>query len=405
MNNQNKNNLGEEIRNIVQNALNNDDFKSLNRDIQNITKGALGEVKSSFNWQGNIKHSSDNQFNKIDLYRQRDKQRVTPLKKSKYTVPVGKTSGVLLTIFGGIGTGAFGIAVLVLTLLGFAIGGKVVFHTVALGLLPLLIVSIISLTNGNRIRKRLKRFQKYLGRMHNRDYYLIRELSAVTGQSDKATARDLQRMIASGMFPEGHIDDKGTYFMLNNKAHEEYLKLKEGMKLKELEEKKKQNMIQASTNGRENLTPEMKRTIDEGRQFVEEIQNANIAIPGEEISRKLDRLEEVTGKIFDYVLIHPEKLPEIKKFMEYFLPTTLKLLDAYKKLDNQPVEGPNIRSSKKEIEDTIDTINQAFENLLDDLFEDLAMDISTDISVLETIFAQEGLIDNSIRTNSRMEED
>ncbi len=145
------------------------------------------------------------------------------------------------------------------------------------------------------------------------------------------------------------------------------------------------------------MEPEIRKAIDEGRQYVQKIKNANIEIPGEEISLKLDRLEEVTGKIFDYVEAHPEKFPEIKKFTEYFLPTTLKLLDAYREFDYQPIRGENISSAKKEIEDTMDTINLAFENLLDDLFQDAAMDVSTDISVLETMLAQEGLAKKNIK--------
>lgn len=70
---------------------------------------------------------------------------------------------------------------------------------------------------------------------------------------------------------------------------------------------------------------------------------------------------------------------------------TLKLLNAYKELNEQPVQGDNIRNAKNEIEKTLDTINNAFEKLLDDLFEEIALDISTDISVLETLFTQEGL--------------
>ncbi len=84
--------------------------------------------------------------------------------------------------------------------------------------------------------------------------------------------------------------------------------------------------------------------------------------------------------------------------MEYYLPTTLKLLEAYKEFDRQPVQGENITTAKKEIEKTLDTINLAFENLLDDLFEDAAMDVSTDISVLNTMLAQEGLTENNLKS-------
>ena len=76
---------------------------------------------------------------------------------------------------------------------------------------------------------------------------------------------------------------------------------------------------------------------------------------------------------------------------------TIKLINSYKELNNQPVQGENIKSAKIEIEKSIDLINTAFENLLDDLYEDMALDISTDISVLKTLFKQEGLTENDFK--------
>ncbi|WP_315119670.1 5-bromo-4-chloroindolyl phosphate hydrolysis family protein [uncultured Clostridium sp.] len=439
MNKWGKLNLGDEIKNVVQDALNNGDFKRLNRDIENVVKGALDEVRRSIDWKRENHHNWNNQtwnsqtsntndydnryeknsqtfgeqkpkqqkdnYNTMSNHNNACRQYKAALKPTKFTAPVGQVSGTLFTVFGIIGSTAFGIGIIVLTLLGYLLGGKEVFHTIAIGLIPFFITSIILCMNGNRIRKRLKRFQRYIAQMHNRDYCLIKNFSSATGLSNKSTVKDLRKMIAIGMFPEGHIDDKNTCFMLNNECYEQYLKLQENMKMKDLEEQEKQKhqtTQQDFTQGEKNsksdgLKPEIKRAIDEGRQFVIEIKNANIAILGEEISRKLDRLEEVTGKIFDYVEIHPEKFPEIKKFTEYFLPTTLKLVDAYKRLDYQTVQGENISNAKKEIEETMDTINLAFENLLDGLFEDIAMDISTDISVLETMFAQEGLTGKNMR--------
>ena len=83
--------------------------------------------------------------------------------------------------------------------------------------------------------------------------------------------------------------------------------------------------------------------------------------------------------------------------MQYYLPTTLKLLKAYREFDGQPVQGENIISSKKEIEKTLDTLNVAFEKLLDDLFQETAWDVSTDISVLHTMLAQEGLTEDGLK--------
>lgn len=90
-------------------------------------------------------------------------------------------------------------------------------------------------------------------------------------------------------------------------------------------------------------------------------------------------------------------IPDLKKMMDYYLPMTVKLLDAYEDMDGQPVQGENITASKKEIEETIDTLNIAFEKLLDSIFRDTAWDVSTDISVLHTVLAQEGLTEDDFK--------
>jgi len=269
--------------------------------------------------------------------------------------------------------------------------------------LPCFIASIAVAFNGSRIRNRLKRFQRYVQQLHGRNYCLIKDLSRLTGKSDRFTVKDLQKMIIKGMFPQGHVDNKKTCFMLNNESYQQYLLLQENMRMKDMEEKSKKNKhmtnddpVQKDQNKKnEPVAPMIRKAIEEGRSCVQRIKDANIAIPGEEISRKLDRLEEVIRKIFDYIETHPKKFPEIKKFTGYFLPTTLKLVDAYWEMDGQSVTGKNILSAKADIEQTLDTINLAFENLLDGLFEDIAMDISTDISVMETMFAQEGLTEKN----------
>ncbi len=313
------------------------------------------------------------------------------MNNNKLAIPVGKVSGVLLTIFGSIGVVGFGIPIILMTILGYATGVKAVFHTIGWGFVPLLIISIIALINGNKMRKRLRRFERYTRKLNKRYYCQIQELSAATGQTDRAAVKDLQKMIQLGMFPEGHLDEQNVYFMLNHKYYEEYIKLQQGAKMKALEEQNKKKHLE-----NHNLTQDERSIINDGRRLIKEIKHANDLIPGEELSNKLYKLEDIAEKIFEYVEGHPDKITQIKRLTEYFLPTTVKLADTYAKLDYQPVQGKNILTAKKEIEETMDTIYDAFENLLDGLFEDVALDISTDISVLETIFTQEGLTNKSI---------
>ena len=248
--------------------------------------------------------------------------------------------------------------------------------------------------------------------------------------------KDLRKMIALGMFPEGHIDDQQTCVMLNGATYDQYLKVQNAYLARQLEKKRAGNRIDiqaanygtdstppqnisgndagsqnraeqkssqdtplnsgaenkaAGNAGRASLPPKVIKVLSAGDSYLTKIREANAAIPGEVISAKLDHLEEIIRKIYARIELHPEQVDDLDKFINYYLPTTLKLVDAYKDFEAQSVKGDNIQSAKKEIESTLETIIYAFETLLDSLYEDDALDISTDISVLQTMFAQEGL--------------
>mgnify|MGYP002725348275 FL=1 len=153
---------------------------------------------------------------------------------------------------------------------------------------------------------------------------------------------------------------------------------------------------EAKERERAEISPEVQLVLDKGNDFLEKIRRSNDAIPGEEISRKISRMELIVQKIFERAKAHPEIIPDLNRLMDYYLPMTVKLLNAYEDMDSQPIQGENIASSKKEIEDTIDTLNVAFEKLLDSVFEDTAIDVSSDISVLNTVLAQEGLTEDEL---------
>ena len=117
----------------------------------------------------------------------------------------------------------------------------------------------------------------------------------------------------------------------------------------------------------------------------------NDAIADEKISAQIDHLEEVTGKIIDHVVAEPKKLPQIRRFLDYYLPTTLKILNAYDRMDSTGISGDNINTTKAKVEKMMDTITQAFDKQLDSQFGVEALDISTDITVMEQMLAREGL--------------
>ena len=131
--------------------------------------------------------------------------------------------------------------------------------------------------------------------------------------------------------------------------------------------------------------------ISDGRKAVSEMKRLDDAIADEKISADIRRLETVCQQIFSQVKADPAKLPQIRRFMDYYLPTTLKILNAYDRMDATGVAGENITGTKEKVERVMTTIVQAFEKQLDGLFGADAMDISTDISVLETMLSREGL--------------
>ena len=88
---------------------------------------------------------------------------------------------------------------------------------------------------------------------------------------------------------------------------------------------------------------------------------------------------------------HPESSPQLHSFLSYYLPTTLKILNAYDRMDAAGISGENIDATKKKVEQMMATISQAFDRQLDALFGDEALDISTDITVMEQMLQREGL--------------
>ncbi|SFP35757.1 5-bromo-4-chloroindolyl phosphate hydrolysis protein [Oscillibacter sp. PC13] len=151
--------------------------------------------------------------------------------------------------------------------------------------------------------------------------------------------------------------------------------------------------------------PELDKMLKDGRLAVTEMKRLddNIADPG--ISADIVRLEQVSQKIFDEVRRDPKKLPQIRKFMDYYLPTTLKLLNSYDRMSAAGISGENIDATLAKVEGMMRTIVAAFEKQLDSLYGAEALDISTDITVLENMMAREGLTGNPLKAETTPKED
>lgn len=141
--------------------------------------------------------------------------------------------------------------------------------------------------------------------------------------------------------------------------------------------------------------PEVDALITQGRASIGEMRALNAQIKDKKITAQINRLEQLSNEIFAQVTKNPSKLPQIRRFMNYYLPTTVKLLASYAEVSAQSVRGKNITATMEKVENIMDTIIVAFEKQLDSLFGAQALDISTDITVLESILKREGLTEAS----------
>ena len=299
---------------------------------------------------------------------------------------VKTVGGGLLTLFGSGGVISSGIAALV-TGLGSVLS--------VLGSLSLLGLGggIWLLTSGISSIKKVSRYEKYLKALGSKTHCELNRLAQAVGKSPKFVRKELKGMIDDGLFLEGHLDEDENSLITSNDSYVHYLETKQKQAVKKQEEVIETKRAQDEADAKK-VSSQAQEVLDKGNEFIRQIRRCNDAIPGQEISDKITRMETLVRKIFDRVQTHPEVVPELKKLMDYYLPMTVKLLNAYADMDAQPIQGENIQSSKREIEETLDTLNTAFEKLLDSIFKATAMDVSSDITVLQTLLAQEGLTED-----------
>lgn len=142
--------------------------------------------------------------------------------------------------------------------------------------------------------------------------------------------------------------------------------------------------------------PEIDKMIVDKDLAIVEMKRLDAAIEDDVLSAQIVHLEQVTEKIVAYIVKHPKKKNQVTKFFNYYLPTTLKLLNAYDRMDETGISGTNIDGTKEKIEDMMETALAAFDKQLDALYADEALDVSTDITVMENMLKSEGLTDDEI---------
>ena len=410
--------FGEEIKQTIQDAIDTKDYSRLNQMVSDTVNHAMDCVSAGIKNGGwyrdpktgqplyrNKKNTGSRSGAENQGYRPNQESKMSEMRNYSQNCPVPvsprylkgtsvKIGGTFLAATGAV-FGLTSVIFLIITLIGSLITAFDVVSGLIIGIFAVAFISFAVMTYvGVDMVRTVGRFRQYVSVLRDREFCDIKEIASATGRDVRKVLKDVKKMITKGWFCQGHLDEKESCLMVSEHAWNQYTALMEDMKQRKAEEQATQKKMREEYD---RLSPEVQKIVQAGDEYVRRIKAANDAIPGEVISAKISRMELLVDRIFDRVEQNPDSVNDMRRMMDYYLPTTMKLLEAYEELDAQPVQGENIISSKKEIEDTIDTLNIAFEKLLDSLFQDTAWDVSSDISVLHTMLAQEGLTEDGLK--------
>lgn len=416
-NNKSWNSIGEELRNAVGKVLEDGDFSTFGdaaintmsdamKNVETLVEQAVNNATNTVNYNYTEKMAQATKERKrVQAQRAREEEARKRAQAEKIKTqreqekiargkaqlavhapfhPIGKVSSVLYRVFGGIGTGS---SILATIIFGVKTLIDVVFLPAMLISLGLLTCFGIMIGIGCKQKEKLMRARRYLQIIGNNHYINISDLAQHANKSSKYVLKDIRRLTEDGFFPEGHLDKQGTCFMLNHKIYDEYLLLE---KQRDIQEHENSQILQ-TREAKDSVDHELDDMISYGQDCIRKLREMNDNIPGEEISAKLFCLENLLKEIFERLREHPEQKNQMQKFLNYYLPTTLKLVASYEQFDSLSTQGEDILEAKAEIEKTLDSINSAFRELLNRLFRMTAYDVTTDAQVLQTMLAKEGL--------------
>ncbi len=410
-NNSSLNNFGEQMKGALNDALTTGNYENLKSLVSDTVTTALNEAGATASKAWQQKEERDREraarerearerearaFQARQAQLQRQQNAMMEQRRYRRTGLVvdvknnGLAAGILLVVFGAIAN----IPLFILTLLGNLFRWRT-----AGGLGFFLVVSILFIIYGKNKIQLISRAKRYVKLCGNKMYAEVEELASQVGISPKRVSKDLRRILQKGIIPSAHMDKNGTHLMLNETTYRQYLDAEKARAIREQEEKEaariqtkqSKEIEKMPTVKAEQPKTELEQMMQEGQAYIEKLRYMNDLIPGEVISNKLEQLENLLKEIFQRLQKEPAQMNRMHKVMSYYLPTTFKLVEAYHEFDTISSPNEEIIMAKKEIEETMDTINEAFIELLNSLFQNKVFDVTTDAQVLQTMLANEGL--------------
>ena len=347
----------DQVADLINTTIEQGDFSGLSEKISQMTEHAVSAVNEGI---------------------QRFKR---PLKKPIYQLnAVNRSGNLVLAVISMVVGGIFGIAAiafLVLTLAHFLPVFLVLF--VVLG-----IISGVGFFGMRRFLSNTKAYDngvRYEKVTQQATSARVSDLAEALNQSEEQTKKEIEKLIKSGILPEARFDAQEQYVFLTAEAYKEYKKAYEAQG-RTMGEQRKADAA---------LPEEARRIITEGMHYAQEIHACRQKITDPAITGPVDQMEETIYRIINQVRIAPGAASSLHKFHTYYLPTTVRILNAYHDLSAKQDDSEDAQVTKREITETVATINQAYQTIYEDLLREQNWDLQSDMAVMRTMMKQDGL--------------
>ncbi len=310
------------------------------------------------------------------------KKPLTPQAQVERIIKSKLSDASALSMVGIVFTAMFGGAAVILSITAVAFvsgallnGGMFIATTICAALAAL---GAILWRSGNKKQKPLRTLRTYLAVLGLRGSCTVAELAAATLTGEQEVVSTIMDAVGKGLLPGLYFGTGQQRIYLGENAYEESIKEAPATA---------KNAAHTSTTG----NPEVDAILAEGRQFVVRLAALTGEVKDPAVITALSGICHTSEQILTQVAKSPEKAGQIHKFMTYYLPTTLKLVETYNQVENSGLSGENTGNIKANIQSVLGTMSTSFGTLLDSLFQEEALDVSTDITVLKSLLAEEGL--------------
>ncbi|MBP5295060.1 MAG: 5-bromo-4-chloroindolyl phosphate hydrolysis family protein, partial [Lachnospiraceae bacterium] len=260
------------------------------------------------------------------------------------------------------------------------------------------------LAKGLKKRGRAGRFSEYVTALGEKTMIKLEDLAQSAGRSISYIRKDVQDMMDRRLFQQGHISevDGDTYLITADQTYKNLLEYKDYSERKAIEERTRAEQRaetdrQVEAQLRESgLSPAGVQIVMEGRRHLSDIERLNSEIPNPEITEKLQRMASLVRELLAAVTKNPGKAGDLRKVMNYYLPTAKNLLNTYIEIDKLPEKTGENKKTQEDISATLDKLNTSFDNLLKQMQTHEKWNVNAEIRVLNSMLEMEGFQEDPI---------